>query len=92
MLQSNQVFAQSMQAVSSSMMCIAQTMSCSFEMLSHALALPEQGMTQPSYTAVPFMSQPPRLHEGHMSMPVIGQSSHHSHLRQDEGDNNLFTF
>ena len=55
MLQSNQVFAQSMQAVSSSMMCIAQTMSRSFEMLSHALALPEQSMTQPHYTAVPFM-------------------------------------
>ena len=91
MLQSNQVFAQSMQAVSSSMMCIAQTMSRSFEMLSHALALPEQGMTQLSYTlAVPFMSQTPRLHEGHMG--VIGQSSHHSQLRQDEGDSNLFTF
>ena len=91
MLQSNQVFAQSMLAVSSSMMCIAQTMSRSFEMLSHALALPEQGMTQPSNTAVPFMSQPPRLHEGHMP-GMIGQSSHHSQLRQEEGDNNLFTF
>ena len=90
MLQSNQVFTQSMQAVSSSMMCIAQTMSRSFEMLSHALALPEQGMTQPSYTAVPFMSQTPRLHEGHMGMIV--QSSHRSQLRQDEGDDNLFTF
>jgi len=88
MLQSNQVFAQSMQAVSSSMMCIAQTMSRSFEMLSHALALPEQSMVQPHYTAVPFMSQPPRLHEGHMGM--IGQPNH-SPLRQDEGDNNLFT-
>ncbi|PFX21213.1 Membrane primary amine oxidase [Stylophora pistillata] len=60
MLQSNQVFAQSMQAVSSSMMCIAQTMSRSFEMLAHALALPEQGMTQPSHIAVPFMSLSPR--------------------------------
>lgn len=90
MLQSNQVFTQSMQAVSSSMMCIAQTVSRSFEMLSHPLALPEQGMIQPSYTAAPFMSQPPRLHEGHMG--VIGQSSHHSQLRQDEGDSNLFTF
>lgn len=90
MLQSNQVFAQSMQAVSSAMMCIAQTMSLSFEMLAHALALPEQGMTQPSYTAVPFMSQPPRLHEGHMGM--IGQSGHHSQLRQDDGDSHLFTF
>ncbi|PFX29295.1 hypothetical protein AWC38_SpisGene5946 [Stylophora pistillata] len=60
MLQSNQVFAQFMHAVSSSMMCIAQTMSRLFEMLAHALALPEQGMTQPSYTAVPFVSQPLR--------------------------------
>lgn len=83
MLQSNQVFAQSMQAVSSSMMCIAQTMSRSFERLSHGLALPEQGMTQPS-----FMSQLPRFHEGHMGM--MGQSSHHSQLRGDQGDN-LFT-
>ena len=89
MLQSNQVFAQSMQAVSSSMMCIAQTTSCSFEVLSHALALPQQGMTQPSFTAVSFMSQPPRLHEGHMGMR--GQPNHHSQLREDEGDNNLFT-
>ena len=87
MLQSNQVFAQSMQAVSSSMMSIAQTMSRSFEVLSHVLALPEQGMTQPSFTAMPFMSQPPRLHEGNIS-----QSRHHSQLRADEGDNNLFTF
>ncbi|PFX13472.1 hypothetical protein AWC38_SpisGene22439 [Stylophora pistillata] len=47
---------------------IAPTMSRSFEMLAHALALPEQGMTQPSYTAVPFLSQPPRLHERHMGM------------------------
>ena len=44
MLQSNQVFAHSLQAVSSSMMCIAQAMSRSFEVLSHALALPEQGI------------------------------------------------
>ena len=79
-----------MQAVSSSMMRIAQTMSRSFEMLSHTLALPKQGITQPSYTTVPFMSQPPRLHEGHMGM--IGQSSHNPQLRQDESDNNLFTF
>ena len=63
MLQSNQVFASSMQAVSSSMMSIAQTMSRSFEWLSHVLALPEQGVTQPSFTAMPFMSQPPRLHK-----------------------------
>ena len=41
MLQSNQVFAQSMQAVSSSMMSIAQIMSRSFEVLSHVYALPE---------------------------------------------------
>ena len=45
MLQSNQVFAQSMQAVSSSMMSIAQTISRSFEVLSHVYALPEQGVT-----------------------------------------------
>ena len=38
---------QSNQAVSSLMMSIAQTMSPSFEVLSHVLALPEQGMTQP---------------------------------------------
>ena len=41
MLQSNQVFAQSMQAVSSSMMSIAQIMSRSFQVLSHVYALPE---------------------------------------------------
>ena len=76
MLQSNQVFAQSMQAVSSSMMSIAQTMSRSFEVLLHVHALPEQGVTQLSFNAVTFMSQPPRLHEGHMGM--ISQSRHHS--------------
>ena len=81
---------QSNQAVSSLMMSIAQTMSRSFEVLSHVLALPEQGMTQPPFTGMPFMSQPPRLHEGHMGM--ITQPRHHSQLRADQGDNNLFTF
>ena len=90
MLQSNQVFAQSMQAVSSSMMYIAQTMSRSLEVLSHVYALLEQGVTQPSFTAMPFMSQPPRLHEGHMGM--ISQSRHNSQLRADERDNSLFKF
>ena len=90
MLQSNPVFAQSILAVSSSMMTIAQTMSRSFEVLLHVHALPEQGVTQLSFNAVPFMSQPPRLHKGHMGM--ISQSRHHSQLRADEGDNSLFTF
>ena len=90
MLQSNQVFAPSMQAVSSSMMSIAQTMSRSFEWLSHVLALPEQGVTQPSFTAMPFMSQPPRLHESYMGM--ISQFRHHPQLRAGERDNSLFAF
>ena len=46
LLQSNQVFAESIQAVSSSMMSIAQSTSRSFELLTHALMVPQQGMTQ----------------------------------------------
>jgi len=79
-----------MQPLSSPLRSADKTMSHSFEVLSHALALPEQGMSHSSFLVVALMSQLPRLHEGHWGM--IRQASHSSQLRGDEGDSNPLTF